>query len=74
MLDIGMIITMLSEKSAILFVILQCLGALVVVAAAYVQLTPSPKDNELLAKIEAMPVIGAILKTVIRFSPIERKK
>jgi hypothetical protein len=54
-------------------VALAALGGLVVVAQVVVTLTPSPVDNAWLAKLESWPVVGAILKGVKSFAPIQKK-
>jgi hypothetical protein len=46
------------------------LGILVVVGTAIVALTPTKKDDELLAKLKAWPFVGPILAAVAKFSPV----
>lgn len=53
--------------------VLALLGALVVLGAAYVKLTPSQSDDAWWSKLEAMPVLGVVLKVLVRFSPLARK-
>lgn len=72
-MDIEQILQALVAKSNVALYILAGLGTLVVLGAAYVKLTPSKADDEKLAKIEAMPVIGILLQLLVKFSPIARK-
>jgi len=54
--------------------VLMILGGLVVVGTLYVRLTPNLEDDAFLAKLEAMPILGDILKVIVRFSPFQRKE
>lgn len=73
-MDINAIVNFLIGKWPVVGVILQVLGALVVVGYTYVKISPSPKDNELILKLEGIPIVGQILKVLISFSPIQRKQ
>lgn len=54
--------------------VLMGLGTLVVLAYAYVKVTPSQDDDAWFAKLEAMPVLGDLLKFLMKFSPVSRKE
>lgn len=53
--------------------VLVILGSLVVLASVYVKLTPSQDDDAWFAKMEAVPVLGDVIKFVLKFSVISRK-
>lgn len=54
--------------------VLMGLGCLVVLGLAVVPLTPSKTDDEFLAKLQAKPIIGHLLKFLAAFSPIAKKE
>jgi hypothetical protein len=54
-------------------VVLQGLGTLAVLGAVYVKLTPTESDDAWYAKMEAIPLVGSVLKALVAFSPISRK-
>lgn len=54
--------------------VLGALGALVVAGSTYVALTPTQDDDKWWAALESKPVIGHIMKFLVRFSPIYRKE
>ena len=72
-MDYSAILTWLSGINPIAHAVLVILGALVILGGVYVKLTPTQKDDAWFAKIEAVPVIGAIIKGLVAFSPIQRK-
>jgi hypothetical protein len=72
-MDIELILQGLVAKSDIALYLLSALGSLVVLGTVYVKLTPSKADDEKLAKLESTPVLGLILQTLVKFSPIARK-
>jgi hypothetical protein len=51
-------------------VVLAALGLLTVVGTAVVALTATKKDDELLAKLKAIPFVGPFLAAVAKFSPV----
>ena len=53
--------------------VLAMLGGMVVLGQAYVAITPSQDDDAWYAKLEAKPIIGALLKAIKSFAPIQRK-
>lgn len=57
----------------VLQVILVILGSLVVLASTYVKLTPTQDDDAWFAKVEAVPVLGDVIKFLLKFSAISRK-
>lgn len=52
---------------------LMVLGALVVLGYVYVSLTPTQKDDSWVREIEDHAIFGAILRFLVKFSPIQRK-
>lgn len=48
------------------------LGALVVIAQGFVLFTPSPNDDNWLAKALALPVVGPFLLAVRAFAPWQK--
>lgn len=52
---------------------LMVMGSLNVLATLIVGLTPTKKDDELLAKLEAIPVLGKIWSAFKAFSLIQKK-
>jgi len=64
----------LAERHPIILIILIVLGTLVILAQIYIALTPTKKDDALYAKLESMPVAGALLKALSSFAPIQRKQ
>lgn len=52
---------------------LAALGSLVVVAQVVVAVTPSTADNEFMAKLEAVPLLGSILRALKSFAPLQKK-
>ena len=63
-MDIELILNSLVAKSDLVMYALSALGALVVLGTVYVKLTPSKGDDAQLAKLQAMPVLGTILKVL----------
>jgi len=72
-MDMGIILSWLSALNPIVNIVLVVLGSLVVLGGAYVKLTPSQADDAWFDKLEAVPVLGAILKGLMAFSPVQRK-
>lgn len=66
-------LSMLVGMHPAMAIVLAALGALVVVGQAYVAITPSQDDDAWYAKLEEKPVVGALLKAVKAFAPIQRK-
>lgn len=54
--------------------VLMALGSLVVLGLVVVPLTPSKSDDEFLAKLQAKPIVGHLLKFLVAFSPIAKKE
>lgn len=67
------LINALVAKVPVLGMVLMALGALVVLGQVIVALTPSQADDEAVAKVFAIPVLGAILKAIASFAPIQKK-
>jgi hypothetical protein len=72
-MDMSLILAWVNSIHPIAHLVLVILGSLVVLATIYVKLTPSVDDDAMLAKIEAMPVIGSLLNGLMAFSVIQRK-
>lgn len=53
---------------------LSILGTLVVVGSTIVKLTPTKKDDAYMNKIMKIPILGIVLETITRFSPLNHKK
>ena len=49
------------------------LGVLVLGGQTYVLITPNKEDDAWLAKIEAMPVVGHLLRAFRAFAPWQKK-
>ena len=54
--------------------VLAVLGSIVVAGGAYILATPNKDDDKWLQKMEKNAIIGPILRTLIRFSPLQRKE
>lgn len=67
------ILAYLASLNPIVPVIFAGLGMVVVAAQAFVALTPTPADDNFMAKIDAIPVLGAILRGLRKFAPIGKK-
>lgn len=53
--------------------VLMGLGSLVLLGYAYVKATPTQDDDAWYAKVEAMAVVGPLMKALVSFSPLQRK-
>jgi len=67
------VLMMLASLHPAIPLVLAALGGLVVLGQAYVALTPSQSDDAWVAKIEAMPMVGALLQALRAFAPIQKK-
>lgn len=72
-MDLSIILSALVVQYPILASVLAVLGSLVVVGTVYVKITPSKTDDAWFDKLEAIPLVGTVLKLLVSFSPIERK-
>jgi hypothetical protein len=72
-MDIGYLFTLLAGLHPAVQVSLAALGGLVVLGQAIVILTPSKADDEAVSKIEAMPIVGPVVKALAAFAPIQKK-
>lgn len=73
-MDIGQILDFLVGVLPVAGVILQVLGSLVVLSSVVVALTPSQDDDAFLVRIKAIPVLGALVVALERFSVVSRKE
>lgn len=64
---------MLAGLHPVIPVVLAVLGSLVLIGQAYVAITPSQDDDAWFAKLEAVPLLGTLLKALKSFAPIQRK-
>jgi len=72
-MDVSVILALLVDKFPIAGLVLGGLGALVVLGAAVVALTPSKSDDAAYEKVMGIPILGPILKAIAAFSPIAKK-
>lgn len=72
-MDVAMILQMVVDKVPVVGFVFMGLGALVILGQAYVAISPSKDDDAFLAKVEAIPVLGHILKALASFAPIQKK-
>jgi hypothetical protein len=72
-MEVLAILQMLVTQFPWLMVVLSILGAIVVAAQAIVLITPSTKDDEALAALEAKPLIKKILDAIKAFAPFQKK-
>lgn len=54
--------------------ILMALGGLVVGGYAYIKATPNQSDDQWLQSLESKPIIGFVLRLLVRLAPVQRKK
>ena len=54
--------------------VVQWLGFIAVVFLGVVALSPWKGDDEALAKVKQMPIIGSLLAALIKFSPFKPKE
>ena len=73
-MDLSFILSYLNSIHPIAHLVLVILGSLVVLATAYVKLTPSVEDDAALARIEGAPVIGVLIRGLMSFSVVQRKE
>lgn len=67
-------LVMLANLHPVVPSVLAALGSLVILGAAYVAITPTQSDDKWFAKLEDTPGLGALLKGLRAFSPIQRKE
>jgi hypothetical protein len=67
------LLDMLVQAIPAVSTVLQVLGGLVVIATAVVKLTPSKDDDEKLAKVMAIPLVGGIIAALAVRAPIQPK-
>ena len=72
-MDLGSLLPWLASLHPIVPVVLAALGCLVVLGQTVVALTPSAADDALASKLEALPLVGPLLKALASFAPIQRK-
>ncbi len=58
----------------ILGVVFQVLGAIVVLVAVVIKLTPSKADDQALEAIKGIPLVGGIIAALVGRSPVQEKK
>lgn len=73
-MDIESLLNLLVGAVPVAKIVLQILGALVVLGYAYVKITPTESDDAWFAKIEGIPLVGSLLKALTNFSPVSRKE
>jgi len=73
-MELEPIVQWLAGLHPVVHVVLVVLGSLVVLGGVYVKLTPTQSDDAWFAKLEAIPVLGALLRALVKFSPVARKE
>jgi len=69
-----MLLAELITKYPVVLLALTIVGLLVVVAQVVVMMTPSKKDDELMAKIEANPIGKKLISIFVSFAPIQKSQ
>lgn len=72
-MDMSLVMVWLSGLAPWVQGALMWLGLLVVVLRAVVKLTPTGKDDALLAKLNALPLVGPFLSGVASKAPLQDK-
>lgn len=72
-IDIENMLAAVVGKFPIVAYVLMVLGTIVVLAQVYVAMTPRKDDDAFVAKLESMPVIGHLLRALVKFAPFQRK-
>ncbi len=72
-MDSSIILTWLETLASWIPPALSWFGLLVVVLRGAVKITPTGKDDVLVAKMDALPVIGGLLAGVASKAPIQEK-
>ncbi len=73
-MNFDFLIDMLIPLNAYVLPVLQVLGMLVIVGLGVDKLIPDEKDGGFMSKVFGIPVVGAILSSVKRFSPLNVKE
>ena len=73
-MDGDVILNFLVGLHPVLPTVLGWVGFVAVVFIGVVSLSPWKGDDEALAKVKAMPVVGSILAALIKFSPFKPKE
>jgi len=68
------ILEMLMGYGGIFAAVITWVAFVYVAATAVILLTPTKKDDDFQAKLEAIPFVGGILKALVNFSPIKPKE
>lgn len=68
-MDFGAIMEVLANMNPLVRLVFTILGVLVVAGQAIVLVTPTPADDNFMAKLEAIPILGGILKALKKFAP-----
>ena len=72
-MDITAILEWLKTMVPVAGVVLQVMGSCVIVASVIVKATESKSDDEAFAKLKAIPILGALIIALERFSLFDRK-
>lgn len=73
-MDVGGLLDSLVKLLPVAKTVLAVMGCLVVLMTAVVKLTPSQEDDALLVKLKGIPVLGALIEALERFSLFSRKE
>lgn len=72
-IDFTAMIAALILKFPVAFYVVTGLAILIIIAQIYVFLTPRKDDDEWVAALEAKPIIGDLLRALVKFAPFKRK-
>ncbi|HUR99053.1 MAG TPA: hypothetical protein VMZ26_13385 [Pyrinomonadaceae bacterium] len=72
-MDFDLILQLLLGYLPAAKLILEFLGLLVIVGQGVVLLTPSKKDDEFEIALLSKPIVGPLLKSLMKFAPIQKK-
>jgi len=72
-MDIHALLGMLVGAVPAVLIVLQILGALLVVGQCVVVMTPTKADDEAWDKIKGIPLLGSILSALVEFAPLQKK-
>lgn len=73
-MELGDILNLIVNAMPAARYLLMGLGGLVVLGQVYVALTPNQDDDAWFARLEGVPVVGALIRAVKAFAPIQRKE
>lgn len=72
-MDIHALLQMLVGAVPAVLIVLQILGALLVIGQVVVVLTPTKADDQAWDKIKAVPLLGSLISALVEFAPLQKK-